>query len=76
MLFQNEDASINVYIKQERSENTTVSTTDHDHRIGPGGLIALNYGTDGIQAIQGRWTVIAESGTPRVSYFETEDITR
>lgn len=75
-LIGNEDASIAVFIKRERDNNTTVSTTDHDHRIGPGGSLALNSDTDGKEAIQDRWTVIAASGTPRISFFETEDVIR
>lgn len=75
-IVQNEDSSINVFIKKERPNALTVSTTDHDHRLGPGGSIALNYETDGQEAIQDRWTIIAASGTPRVSVFETEDIKR
>jgi len=70
-VLQNEDASIDIYIKQEFS-GVVVSSTDHDHRIGPGGSIALNFQNDGEEAIQDRWTVIAASGTPRISYFETE----
>lgn len=73
---QNEDAAINCFIKREREATPTVSTTDHDHRIGPGAAIALNYGTDGLEAIQDRWTIIAASGTPRISIFETEEIVR
>ena len=73
---QNEDAAINVFIKQERTVTPTVSTTDHDHRIGPGSALALNFGTDGQEAIQDRWTVIAASGTPLISFFETEEIVR
>ena len=76
MIFQNEDAAINVFIKREAPNNATVSTTDHDHRIPAGGNISLNFGTDGQEAIQDRWTIIAASGTPRISYFETEDILR
>ena len=75
-IFQNEDAAINVFIKQERVATPTVSTTDHDHRLGPGGNLALNSDTDGTEALQDRWTIIAASGTPRISFFETEDIVR
>ena len=73
---QNEDTTINVFIKQERAATLTVSTTDHDHRLGPGGSIALNDMSDGKEAIQDRWSVIAASGTPRISQFETEDVVR
>lgn len=76
MIFQNEDGAINVFIKRERAATPTVSTTDHDHRIGPGGIISLNWGTDGKEAIQDRWTVVAASGTPLISLFETEDVER
>lgn len=72
-VIQNEDTAINIFIKQERPDGLTVSTTDHDHLLGAGAAIALNNGTDGQEAIQGRWTIIAASGTPRVSYFETEE---
>jgi hypothetical protein len=74
--FSNEDSSIAIFIKRERAETPTVSASDHDHRIGPGGSFSLNNGTDGIEAVQDRWTVVAESGTPRVSFVETEDIKR
>ena len=73
---QNEDAAINIFIKRERAETPTASATSHDHRIGPGNALALNFGTDGQEAIQDRWTIIAASGTPRISTFETEDIKR
>ena len=75
-IVQNEDATINVFIKFERPAGLTVSATDHDHRIGPGGSISVNTDTDGLQQIQERVTIIAASGTPRVSIFETEDIRR
>jgi len=73
---QNEDSAIDMFIKQERAATPTVSATVHDHRVAAGGALALNYGTDGQEALQDRWTIIAASGTPRVSYFETEDIIR
>ena len=75
-VIQNEDSAINVFIKREREATPTVSSTDHDHRVGPAGSIALNFGTDGIEAIQDRFTIIAASGTPRVSFFETEEVVR
>lgn len=75
-VIQNEDSTDIVYVKLERSENTTVSSTDHDHRLGPGGALALNFNNDGIKAIQSRITVIASANTPRISYFETEDVMR
>lgn len=76
MVFQNEDTTDAVFVKRERAATPTVSSTDHDHRIGPGGSLSLNYETDGIEAIQDRWTVIAAANTPRVSFFETEEIVR
>jgi len=76
IVFLNEDATDAIFIKKERSENTTVSATDHDYKIGPGGVIALNNINDGSQAIQERWTCIAAANTPRLAYFETEDIKR
>ena len=72
----NEDGSSYIYVKKERPGKNTVSATDHDHRIAPGGGLALNFNNDGAEAIQERWTVIAASGTPTVSVFETESITR
>ena len=76
MIIQNEDTAINVFVKRETGGGVSVSDTDHDHRIGPAGLITINNLTDGTEAIQDRWTIIAASGTPRVSFFETEDIKR
>lgn len=75
-VIQNEDSTDIAYIKLERAENTTVSATDHDFRLGPGASLALNASTDGIQAITSRITAIASANTPRLSYFETEDIVR
>ena len=73
LTIQNEDASIDCFIKQEAPGFTTVSTTDHDHRLGPGGAAALNTMLDGRSAMQGRWTIVAASGTPRIAIFETEE---
>lgn len=75
-VIENEDSVDIVYVKLERAENTTVSSTDHDFRLGPGAALALNTNTDGIQAIQSRITCIASANTPRVSFFETEDTLR
>ncbi len=72
-IVQNEDASISAFIKFEKPGATTVSTTDHDHRIGPGGALALNFNTDGAEQVTERITIIAASGTPLISFFETEE---
>lgn len=76
LVFQNEDVADSIYIKRERAENTTCSATNHDYKIGPGGVISLNSMNDGVQAIQGRYTCIASANTPRLAFFETEDIIR
>lgn len=73
---QNEDSSANVYIMKERPGELLVTATKHDHRLGPSGSMALNFNTDGQEAIQERWTIISDSGTPRISIFETEDLRR
>lgn len=65
-----------MFIKREQNATLSVSSTDHDHRIAAGASIALSDFTDGIEAVRDRWTIIAASGTPRVSFFETEDIMR
>lgn len=75
-LIQNEDSSIVVYVKRERAETPTCSATVHDFLIPAGGNIALNSLIDGTEAIQDRWTAVAASGTPRISFFETEDVLR
>lgn len=75
-IVQNEDTTDAVFLKKETGTALTVSSTDHDHRIGPGGSLALNKLTDGEEAVQERWTIIAAANTPRVSYFETENIRR
>lgn len=72
-VIQNEDATDVVYLKRERSENTTVSTTEHDIKLGPGSSFSLNALSDGLQAIVDRWTAVASANTPRVAIFETED---
>lgn len=75
-VIQNEDTTDAVFIKRERGETPTVSSTDHDHRVGPGGAIALNDFNDGKEAVQDRWTAVAAANTPRISFFETEDVKR
>lgn len=73
---ENEDAAIQIFIKKERPGNTTVSSTDHDHNIRPAATIAINSDTDGLEAVQDRWTIVAASGTPRISFIETESLKR
>lgn len=73
---ENEDSTIQVFIKKERAATPTVSTTDHDHNVRPGATLALNFDTDGEEAIQDRWTIVAASGTPRISFIETETVRR
>lgn len=75
-VIQNEDTSIDIFIKKERGDALTVSTTDHDHRLGPGDSIGVSESEDGTEATRERWTIIAASGTPRVSFFENESIRR
>ena len=76
LVIQNEDTTIDTFIKQEKPGATTISITDHDHRIPRESLMSINSDTDGIEQIQGRWTIVAASGAPRVSFFETEDVRR
>ncbi len=75
-IIQNEDGAIDIFLKLVPRDGAQASTTDHDHRLGSGGSLAVNSDTDGKEAIQGRWSIIATSGTPRISFFETEDIRR
>lgn len=75
-IIQNEDASINAFIKRERTETPEVSSTNHDHRIAPGGSLAANELIDGKELIEDRITIVAASGTPRISWLETENIVR
>lgn len=76
LLLLNEDAANSVYIKRERSEATTVSATDHDHRIGPGASFSLNSTLDGREWIIGRYSAITSAGNVNIAVFETEDIVR
>lgn len=73
-VIQNEDSTIDVFIKFESPGGLSVSTTDHDHRLGAGDALGLSTVADGRREIQERITVIAASGTPRVSFFETQDL--
>ncbi len=72
-IIQNEDSTINVFVKFEKPGELAVSTTNHDHRLAPAGSIAVNTDTDGMRQIVERVTIVAASGTPLVSFFETED---
>ena len=75
-IVQNEDASIDIFIMREPPGATDISTTNHDHLIAAGGNFIMNHNEDGLEMLSDRWTVIAASGTPRISFFETEDIRR
>lgn len=76
LIIQNEDSSIVVYIKLEDQPNTTVSSTNHDHRLQPGASISFDEDVDGPVPTRKRITVIAASGTPRLSYYESESVER
>jgi len=76
LLLLNEDGANSVYVKRERSEATTVSATDHDHRIGPGAAFSLNSTLDGQEWIVGRYTAISSAENVSIAVFETEDIVR
>ena len=75
-VIQNEDPSITCFIKREKPGTTDVSATEHDHRLPREAAMAINDETDAEEAVKDRWTVIATSGTPRISFFETEDVRR
>ena len=72
----NEDTAINIFLKKESPQTTTVSTTDHDVLLGPGASFAANEQEDGEESVNERWTVVAASGTPRIAIFESERIRR
>ena len=76
IIFQNEDASIDVFLQQSEVGDAAVSTTSHDHRLAAGGTLSVTFREDGQKKVQGRWVIIAASGTPLVSVLETEDIRR
>lgn len=76
MSFQNEDSAINVFIKREPPSQTSVSATNHDAMIPAGGSLELDSNADGEAQVCDRWTIIAASGTPRISIIETEIIDR
>ena len=75
-IVQNEDTAIDCYLRQENLGDLSVSATIHDHRLGPGGLLSFALTDDGPEAVKSRWTIIAASGTPRISFYETEEVVR
>ncbi len=76
LVILNEDSTDSVFVKRERGESLTVSSTDHDFKIAPGASLALSNLIDGSENIQSRYTAIASANTPRIAYFETENIRR
>lgn len=76
LILLNEDNTDSIYIKREQGGGNTVSATDHDYVLLPSSVVSLNTLTDGTQFIQGRWTCIASANTPRMAWFETEDVVR
>lgn len=71
----NDDASIICFGKRER-DGATASSTDYDFVILPRASQIFNSLQDGDEVIQDRFTVTAASGTPRVSFVETENVVR
>lgn len=61
-----------MYCKRERF-GLTVTSTDYDFILSPRQTRGYVSTLDGKPQIQERVTMIAASGTPRVSYDETED---
>ena len=70
----NDDGAIAILLK--RGVRAVPTSTDYDKRIVAGSSYALNATADGSANIQDRYAVLAESGTPRYSYEETEDVVR
>src|SRR3990167_8763606 len=75
-VIQNEDALATCFLKRERDGALTVTSTDHDHRLPRETPMSINSDADGKEAIQDRWTIISDTASTRVSFFETEDIVR
>lgn len=73
---QNQDATDSIYLKKEENGQLSVSSTDHDWKLGPNSSLFLSTGVDGIQTIRGRFTAVSSANTPRIAYFETEDVRR
>ena len=76
LVILNEDTTDSIFLKRERGEALTVSSTDHDFKIGPGASLGLSNLIDGSESIQARYTGIASANTPRIAFFETENIKR
>jgi hypothetical protein len=75
-IIQNEDTTDSVFLKYELNTDLNVSSTNHDHRLGPGASLAFNELMDGKEQVQGRWTAVASANTPRISVIESENIIR
>ena len=73
---QNEHTTATCFLKRERADTPTVSSTDHDHRLPRETPMAINSNTDGLETIQDRWTIVCDAASVRVAFFETEDIVR
>ena len=76
LALSNDDGAIIVYVKQEYGQAATVSATNYDFIILPRQSKYLVTGQDGKSQIQDRYTVFPASGTPRLSYYETESYRR
>lgn len=76
VVFLNEDTTDSIFIKRERNGAPTVSSTDHDYKLTPGASLGLDIISDGEQAVKARYTCVASANTPRLAFFESEDIHR
>lgn len=76
LAIQNEDSTDSVWIMREAGQDLTVSSTIHDWKLPPGGSLTFNSLLDGLKAVQARYTIVASANTPRINFFESEDIQR
>ncbi len=76
LVIQNQDTTDSVFIKREFGQDKNVTSTVQDFKLQPGSSISFNSLLDGIQAVTARYTGISSANTPRISFFESEDIVR
>lgn len=70
MVIQNQSTTDAAFVKKEKF-GASVSSTDHDFRIGAGETVTFSLEDDGQEELQARYTIVAAAATPRISIFET-----
>lgn len=74
IIFKNIDATDSIFL--ETGNGTGVTSSTAGLKLAPGGILTFNSFLDGESTIQNQWFAIASANTPKLLWYETEDVQR